>query len=227
MFDKIKNLSGKILDSILIKEDFDDDYDDDSYLKELEEQKRKQEKEAEKQKEAIRLQAEERIKARKKQEEKLEKEADKKAEKAKRAERTEKKDSKGFGFINRLKDAKEYDLEEVSKKAVYKDTSSSTQGLDKNDIAIEVVKSFADTQYICDLLLDGYPVIVNFSDVDSSLAQRIMDFVSGCVYAVDGNINMISDNIYLLAPDNIDISDEYISLLQGSQKGSPAFNKMI
>jgi cell division inhibitor SepF len=66
--------------------------------------------------------------------------------------------------------------------------------------------SFDQTSEICDNLKNRKPVIVNMESIDGELAQRIMDFLSGAVYAVDGSIHKISGGIILAAPSNVEIT---------------------
>jgi cell division inhibitor SepF len=67
--------------------------------------------------------------------------------------------------------------------------------------------NFDQTSEICDNLKHRKPVIVNLEKVDGELAQRILDFLSGAVYALDGNLYKISGGIFLVAPSNVDISE--------------------
>lgn len=78
---------------------------------------------------------------------------------------------------------------------------------------VEIVKatSFDDAQGICSLLLDGKPVIVNLEGFQPSLAQRTMDFICGCMFAIDGKFHQISHNIFLFSPSNVDISGDSVA----------------
>jgi cell division inhibitor SepF len=67
--------------------------------------------------------------------------------------------------------------------------------------------SFDQTSEICDNLKNRKPVIVNMENIDGDLAQRIMDFLSGAVYAVDGSLHKISGGIVLAAPSNVEITE--------------------
>lgn len=70
-------------------------------------------------------------------------------------------------------------------------------------------ESFDDSQDICDHLKNKKPVVVNLEDVDKELAQRIVDFLSGAVYALDGNIQKVSVGIFVIAPNNVDIMGDF------------------
>ncbi|MDO4493264.1 MAG: cell division protein SepF [Clostridia bacterium] len=68
--------------------------------------------------------------------------------------------------------------------------------------------SFDDTQKIIDSLRQGRPVVVNIQDVEVSNAMRILDFIYGGVYALDGSICRISDGVYVVAPSECDVVGE-------------------
>lgn len=65
---------------------------------------------------------------------------------------------------------------------------------------------FEEAPGIIDHLKSRKPVVVNLENLDQELAKKIFDFVSGAVYAVEGNIQKISKGIFILAPNNVDIS---------------------
>ena len=67
-------------------------------------------------------------------------------------------------------------------------------------------QSYDDTQRIIDDLKSGRPVIANLEDLNVDIAQRVLDFLSGAVYGVDGSIRKISRGIFVLAPQHVDIS---------------------
>ncbi|MBR0157341.1 MAG: cell division protein SepF [Clostridia bacterium] len=65
--------------------------------------------------------------------------------------------------------------------------------------------SYEDTQNIIDNLKSHKPVIVNMEQIEVETAQRILDFMSGACYAVDGRVYKVSSRIFIVAPANIDI----------------------
>lgn len=65
--------------------------------------------------------------------------------------------------------------------------------------------SYEDTQNIIDNLKGRKPVIVNMEQIEVETAQRILDFMSGACYAVDGRLYKVSARIFLVAPANYDI----------------------
>ncbi len=75
--------------------------------------------------------------------------------------------------------------------------------------------SFDDTQNIIDNLKSRKPVVVNLDSLDVDLAQRVLDFMSGAVYSLDGTIQKISRGIFILAPSNVDIVGNIPEELKG------------
>lgn len=67
--------------------------------------------------------------------------------------------------------------------------------------------SYEDAQSIADNLKSHKPIIVNMEELDGAVAQRVLDFLLGAVYALDGSINKISRGIFLVAPKNCDVVD--------------------
>lgn len=65
--------------------------------------------------------------------------------------------------------------------------------------------SYEDTQNIIDNLKSRKPVIVNMEDLELDCAQRILDFMAGAIYALNGTIYKISRGIFVVAPTNYDV----------------------
>ncbi len=64
-------------------------------------------------------------------------------------------------------------------------------------------KSFDDVAAIIDKLLLGEPVIVDVSAVSSQTAQRVMDLMSGAIYAIDGNMGELTKDVYVFTPRGV------------------------
>lgn len=79
-------------------------------------------------------------------------------------------------------------------------------GKDVGKINIEVPSTFDDVQHLIDKLKNHEQVIVDFTNIDQSAVFRIMDFMSGAIYALNGSIQQISCNIFLFAPSGVKIS---------------------
>ncbi len=68
--------------------------------------------------------------------------------------------------------------------------------------------SFEEAQNIADQLKARRPVIVNLENAEKMLAKRIVDFISGTTYALNGNMQKVGNGIFLFVPNNVDISGE-------------------
>ncbi len=68
--------------------------------------------------------------------------------------------------------------------------------------------TFEQSDEICAFLKERKSVIVNLEYVNKDVARRIVDFISGGVYALDGYIQKISNSIFLVAPSNYEITNE-------------------
>ena len=68
---------------------------------------------------------------------------------------------------------------------------------------------YEDAQEICDQVKTKKPVVVNLEKVEFPIAQRIMDFLSGTCYALEGSIQRVANNIFIIAPENVDISGDF------------------
>lgn len=77
--------------------------------------------------------------------------------------------------------------------------------------------SYDEVQNICDDLKSKKPIIINFENMDKEVAKRMVDFISGAVYALDGNIQKISNGIVLVAPSNVDILGSIKSSLDNEE----------
>ncbi|MBE7037779.1 MAG: cell division protein SepF [Ruminococcaceae bacterium] len=69
--------------------------------------------------------------------------------------------------------------------------------------------SYADSQEIADHLKSKKPVVVNLEKLDKEIAIKIVNFLSGAVYALDGSMQKVSNGIILLAPYNVGIMGDF------------------
>jgi len=83
--------------------------------------------------------------------------------------------------------------------------------------------SFDDAQHVADHLKNRKPVVVNFENCDKEVAKRMIDFISGTTYALGGSIQKIGNNIFLCAPNNVDVA--YSPHEEGSDKEFLPWNK--
>ena len=82
----------------------------------------------------------------------------------------------------------------------------------KQEVVLFRPGSFNDTSKAADDLRNRKAVIVNMENVDKAMARRVVDFLSGCVYALDGDVKKIAQSAYLFCPHNMDIIGDLESL---------------
>ena len=73
---------------------------------------------------------------------------------------------------------------------------------------------FGDAKEIADCLKGGRPVIVNLTVAERDLQRRMIDFCSGVTYALSGEMEKVADQVFLLTPTNVKVSDEERQRLQ-------------
>lgn len=75
----------------------------------------------------------------------------------------------------------------------------------KNSVVLFHAKTFEDAARAADELRGKKAVIVNMENVDKSLTRRVVDFLSGAVYALDGTVKKVAQSVYLFVPQNMEI----------------------
>jgi cell division inhibitor SepF len=75
-------------------------------------------------------------------------------------------------------------------------------------------RSFNEAQQVADRFKADQPVIINLQAADRDLARRLIDFTSGLCYALNGNMEKVADQVYLLAPSNVSLAEEERQRLQ-------------
>lgn len=70
-------------------------------------------------------------------------------------------------------------------------------------IMVHSPKSITEVQDIVDQLKSKKPVIINLEEIERDMARRIVDFISGAVYGIDGDVQKISDAIFVFTPNDI------------------------
>lgn len=69
-------------------------------------------------------------------------------------------------------------------------------------------QEFNEAQRVTDFLKEGRTIVINMEGIEVHAAQRIIDFIGGACYALDGSLQAISGNIFIAAPNNIDVSGD-------------------
>lgn len=86
----------------------------------------------------------------------------------------------------------------------YYNESQETENTNNKMILLEP-RAYSESQQIADHLKNRNSVVVNLKRVTSDQAKRIIDFLSGCIYAIGGTMQKIGVGIYLCAPKNVNV----------------------
>ena len=75
----------------------------------------------------------------------------------------------------------------------------------KQEVVLFNAKTFDDAAKAADELCKRKAVILNMENVDKALTRRVVDFLSGSVYALDGRVKKVAQSTYLFCPHNMDV----------------------
>lgn len=78
---------------------------------------------------------------------------------------------------------------------------------------------FSDTQDIADELKNRRAILVNLQRIDKVSAKRIIDFLSGTVYAIGGDIQRVGSDIFLCTPDNVEVAGSITDQIENMEQG--------
>ena len=132
--------------------------------------------------------------------------------------RREREQSGGSSSVSAAKASKNSNISRKNDKIV--PIKSSGRGM---EVCVLRPVTFNESSEICDVLLSGRAVVINLEGIDVELAQRIIDFISGSCYAMNGNIKQISSYIIIITPESIDISGDLQDIVP-SGAAIPSFN---
>ena len=76
------------------------------------------------------------------------------------------------------------------------------------EVCVIKPQAFEDARDIAETLLANRTVILNMEGLDYALAQRLIDFISGACYAINGNLQRVSGYIFVVTPHAVDISGD-------------------
>lgn len=85
-------------------------------------------------------------------------------------------------------------------------TLVSLPGQKQVKVVVVEPRSFEEVQSIADHLKQRRPIILNLEGTDREHAQRVLNFLSGTIYALNGEMQRISNGIFFFAPNNIDVA---------------------
>jgi len=80
-----------------------------------------------------------------------------------------------------------------------------------HEVVVIEPKAFHESISIVEALKERKTVILNLQLLDRDQSQRIVDFISGCTHALDGSQRKIGENVFIFAPSNINLSQEFVN----------------
>jgi len=76
---------------------------------------------------------------------------------------------------------------------------------------------FDECPKLVDSLKAKKPVVINLENLETDIARKIFDFLSGATYALNGNVQKIANNIFVFAPSNVDITRDSTKMVQTAE----------
>lgn len=73
---------------------------------------------------------------------------------------------------------------------------------------VVIPTTFNSGQEVAEKFKDGQPVILNLTTVDRALARRLIDFASGVCYVMDGTMEKVANDVFLMSPSNVEVPPE-------------------
>lgn len=105
----------------------------------------------------------------------------------------------------------------ASKNKEEKMQSTRTSAIGSQDVFVIKPQGFDDAQTVADFLKNGKVIVINMEGLQLETAQRIIDFIGGACYGIDGQLNAVSASIFIAAPENIEVTgDLRVEILNNS-----------
>lgn len=107
------------------------------------------------------------------------------------------------------------------------DSAGSFSGANSGTLELKVVRpeDYSAATGIADHLLNGRTVVLNLEATNKETARRLIDFLSGIAYSIDGSIKRVANNTFVITPNNVDVSgDSMKSSNSGAKVNSGAEN---
>lgn len=83
---------------------------------------------------------------------------------------------------------------------------NSSRPSETSKISLFEPRIYSDVKEIATQLLNNRAIIVNFTQMDNDSAKRVVDFLNGTVYAIEGAIERVGDQIFLCTPHNYEVT---------------------
>lgn len=126
-------------------------------------------------------------------------------------------------FFGRHDDEDDYDDYEEPPKSRFANSRTNNKVVPmRRGMEVTIVKpsSMEDSSEVCDYLLAGKAVVLNLEGIHMEVAQRIIDFTSGATYSIGGNLQKISNYIFIATPQSVELSGDFQNFITGGNVGS-------
>ena len=128
---------------------------------------------------------------------------------------TEEEETENFDEEIEVVEKKETKTEEKTMAYTETKTEATRPATKTNGNAIELKvvrpESFNAVGQIADYLLNHCTVVLNLEATNKETAQRIVDFLNGVAYAIDGQIKSVTNSTYIITPNNVSVSGEMLT----------------
>ncbi|MCI8949476.1 MAG: cell division protein SepF [Lachnospiraceae bacterium] len=126
------------------------------------------------------------------------------------------------GFFSKRTDDDEYEEEMDNRSRFLGSRNNNSKVVPmRRSMEVTMIKptSMEDSSEVCDYLLAGKAVVLNLEGIHMEIAQRIIDFTSGATYSIGGNLQKISNYIFIATPQSVELSGDFQDLLSGGNLG--------
>ena len=119
-----------------------------------------------------------------------------------------------FGFIEEDQAVSDAMQQESEKQPVVRSFKGSVlhnqhaRQFTLSEIKVEEPRIYEDSLLIATHLRDNKPVVVNLKYLDNATGKRLIDFICGTAYAINGHMMKIGENIFLFTPENVLIAEQ-------------------
>lgn len=87
----------------------------------------------------------------------------------------------------------------------------------QSKIVVFEPRVYSEVQEVADLLISNQSVVLNFNRIEEDQAKRIVDFLTGTIYAINGDIQRIGDEIFLCTPNNVEIDGMLTEMMRDKE----------
>lgn len=108
-------------------------------------------------------------------------------------------------------------VKEAPKEAPARTLGRGTTASDIMKMIVVEPQGFDECPRLVDSLKAKKPVVINLENLETDVARKIFDFLSGATYALNGNVQKIANNIFVFAPSNVDVTSNPNKMTQTAE----------